>query len=524
MRRVRERFGTSHDTQRPQLSQRLEVSADFHSQLVKLWEAYLSLQQALASDNLLLAQQAVTHFQISLSEVEAKPLAEDAHQIWKKEYSKFTQILQNMDQAENLKSIRKNFSLLSDELLVLVRSFGTNGFRTVYQMHCPMVFDGKGAMWLQDDKQVSNPYFGQVMLKCGDRIELISDGKMREHKGERHHAQHLDVSADFHLQLVKLWESYLSLQQALASDNLLPAQQAVTQFQTFLSEVDAKPLAEDAHQIWKKEYSKFTLILQNMDQAENLKSIRKIFSLLSDELLVLVRSFGTNGFRTVYQLHCPMVFNGKGAMWLQEDKQVSNPYFGQAMLKCGDRIELISDGKMKEHKGEHQHAQHLEVSAEFQSQLVKLWESYLSLQQALANDNFSLAQQANTHFQESISAIDAKTLAEDVHEAWKKEYSKFTQILQNMDQAEDLKSIRKIFSLLSDELLVLINTFGPDGFGTVYRLHCPMVFSGKGAMWLQEDKQVSNPYFGTVMLKCADRVELISSGKTEEHKGEHHHE
>jgi Cu(I)/Ag(I) efflux system membrane fusion protein len=160
MRRVRERLGPLHDAQSSQPSQHLEVPAVFQAQLFKLWEAYLSLQQALASDNLLLAQQAVTHFQTSLSEVDAKPLAEDAHKVWKKEYSKFTQILQNMDQAENLKSIRKNFSLLSDETRVLINTYGPDGFRTVYKLHCPMVFDGKGAMWLQEDKQVSNPYFG----------------------------------------------------------------------------------------------------------------------------------------------------------------------------------------------------------------------------------------------------------------------------------------------------------------------------------------------------------------------------
>ena len=51
-----------------------------------------------------------------------------------------------------------------------------------------------------------------------------------------------------------------------------------------------------------------------------------------------------------------------------------------------------------------------------------------------------------------------------------------------------------------------------------------MVFDGKGAMWLQKEKQVRNPYFGTAMLKCADRVKLISSGEPEEHKGEHLHE
>jgi Cu(I)/Ag(I) efflux system membrane fusion protein len=187
MRRVRERFGTSHDTQRPQLSQRLEVSAEFQLQLVKLWEAYLSLQQALAGDNLLPAKQAVTQFQASLSEVDAKPLAEDAHDAWKKDYSKFTLILQNMDQAENLKSIRKNFPSLSDELMELIKTFEPAGFGTVYQLHCPMAFGSKGAMWLQNDKQVKNPYFGKAMLKCADPVELISSGKSEDHKGEHHH-------------------------------------------------------------------------------------------------------------------------------------------------------------------------------------------------------------------------------------------------------------------------------------------------------------------------------------------------
>ncbi|MBS1257120.1 MAG: hypothetical protein MAG551_00155 [Candidatus Scalindua arabica] len=187
MNRVREQFGTSHDAQSSQPSQHHEVSSVFQSQLVKLWEAYLSLQQALASDNFSLAQQAVTHFQTSLSEVDAEPLAEDAHEVWKKENFKFTQILQNMSQSEDLKTIREKFSLLSNETRVLINTFGPGGFETVYQMHCPMVFDGKGAMWLQGDKEVRNPYFGQAMLKCADRTKLISKEKDIDHKGGHHH-------------------------------------------------------------------------------------------------------------------------------------------------------------------------------------------------------------------------------------------------------------------------------------------------------------------------------------------------
>ncbi|KHE92690.1 MAG: hypothetical protein SCABRO_01550 [Candidatus Scalindua brodae] len=200
MRRVRDKFGVSDDVQKPRQSQHLEVPADFHLQLVKLWDAYLSLQKALSGDDFSLARQAITLFQTSLSSVDAKPLAEDAHEVWKKEYTNLVQIVTSMKEADELKLIREGFSLLSDELMVLVKTFGPAGFGTVYHLHCPMVFDGRGAIWLQEDKQVRNPYFGQAMLKCADRVELISSlsapdahagtqpgGKAEEHKEEHHH-------------------------------------------------------------------------------------------------------------------------------------------------------------------------------------------------------------------------------------------------------------------------------------------------------------------------------------------------
>jgi Cu(I)/Ag(I) efflux system membrane fusion protein len=161
---------------------------------------------------------------------------------------------------------------------------------------------------------------------------------------------------------------------------------------------------------------------------------------------------------------------------------------------------------------------------EFQSQLVKLWEGYISLQEALSDDDFSLAQQAIKHFQASLSSVDAGPLAEDAHKVWKKEYSNLVQILHSIGQTENLKSIRKNFSSLSDELMVLVKTFGPAEFGTIYQLHCPMVFDGRGAFWLQNNKQVENPYFGTTMLKCADSIKLFSGNKMEAPKEEHHHE
>lgn len=38
---------------------------------------------------------------------------------------------------------------------------------SLIKQYCPMAFDGKGAYWLSDSKEVRNPYFGDQMLKCG---------------------------------------------------------------------------------------------------------------------------------------------------------------------------------------------------------------------------------------------------------------------------------------------------------------------------------------------------------------------
>ena len=58
-----------------------------------------------------------------------------------------------------------------------------------------------------------------------------------------------------------------------------------------------------------------------------------------------VKRYGPVGEKTVRRMHCPMAFNNRGASWLQEDEVVANPYFGSAMLRCGEQVEIVSGGK-----------------------------------------------------------------------------------------------------------------------------------------------------------------------------------
>ncbi len=59
--------------------------------------------------------------------------------------------------------------------------------------------------------------------------------------------------------------------------------------------------------------------------------MRREFSKLSQEIGVLARAFGFGEVGPVYELHCPMAFNGRGAIWYQDNDVVQ-----KSILWCFD--------------------------------------------------------------------------------------------------------------------------------------------------------------------------------------------
>lgn len=68
---------------------------------------------------------------------------------------------------------REHFALLSKDIYDLVKVFGPSG-QPLYQDYCPMYDDGKGAIWLSETKDITNPYYGKKMLTCGKVKEEIN--------------------------------------------------------------------------------------------------------------------------------------------------------------------------------------------------------------------------------------------------------------------------------------------------------------------------------------------------------------
>ncbi len=69
--------------------------------------------------------------------------------------------------------------------------------------------------------------------------------------------------------------------------------------------------------------------------AANIEEARQAFESISE---LLITSFEKQGSPkdTVFMAFCPMAFNNKGARWIQWGEDIENPYFGSAMLTCGE--------------------------------------------------------------------------------------------------------------------------------------------------------------------------------------------
>ncbi|MFI4911727.1 MAG: efflux RND transporter periplasmic adaptor subunit [Sedimentisphaeraceae bacterium JB056] len=150
-----------------------KVDGHFRMRFKKLNDDYFKLQKALTLDDLESSIKAVELALADLEKINASLLAEEYRSHWGELSIPLKKTLGLAADAKNIKELREEFYKISQQFTALVRYFGPPVKEPIYRMHCPMAFDNKGADWLQKDKQVLNPYFGDKMLRCGSMEEQI---------------------------------------------------------------------------------------------------------------------------------------------------------------------------------------------------------------------------------------------------------------------------------------------------------------------------------------------------------------
>jgi Cu(I)/Ag(I) efflux system membrane fusion protein len=146
----------------------------------------------------------------------------------------------------------------------------------------------------------------------------------------------IDVTVEFMNQLKSVYDAYLEAQAALARDDFKAAQNALSELDKNVMSVSNKNLKGHAAHRWHELRDALHDVAQHANHWSDIDAARKAFEGISKAILDLERTFGHRGEETYYEVFCPMAFNNKGALWMQNHDTVDNPYFGASMLRCGE--------------------------------------------------------------------------------------------------------------------------------------------------------------------------------------------
>ena len=122
------------------------------------YEHYLHLKDALVASKSDEAKKAAAALQKAMKDMAASSAASEA--------------AAKIAASTGLEEQRKVFSTLSNEMATLVKG-GKLSMGMLYLEYCPMANGNTGAYWLSNEKQIKNPYFGDMMLTCGSVKETI---------------------------------------------------------------------------------------------------------------------------------------------------------------------------------------------------------------------------------------------------------------------------------------------------------------------------------------------------------------
>jgi len=152
-----------------------------------------------------------------------------------------------------------------------------------------------------------------------------------------------DVPLEFKNQLGEVVNTYLVLKDAFVDSNEKDVETAAKKALNALNKVDMTLLTGDAYIEWMKLQKPVMDDLNGIIQMDGIEMKRLHFSVVSDKLTESIKLFGIHITEKsiLYLEFCPMAFDNKGAYWISDSKEIRNPYFGDAMLTCGEVKEII---------------------------------------------------------------------------------------------------------------------------------------------------------------------------------------
>ena len=207
----------------------------------------------------------------------------------------------------------------------------------VFKIDAASQLAGKPSMMNPSGGMVSTGHDHGAMTSGATGGESVADEmEMRPESGEESPA----VAEEFMVQLQAVYNAYVPMKNAFVESDPDAVQREAGKVTDALDNVNMALLEGDAHMQWMEYMEVLKSSINSISGSDDIEVQRKSLAGFNDTLYGAVKAFGLTEGKVFYQ-YCPMALDNKGAHWLSETEDIENPYFGEAMLSCGETQETL---------------------------------------------------------------------------------------------------------------------------------------------------------------------------------------
>lgn len=208
----------------------------------------------------------------------------------------------------------------------------TSGLKSGEEIVTNGTFTVDAAAQLQGKKSMMNKAGGRTMTghegHKGMQENVVSDNSSTMMK--------IEFSESFKEQFKLGLPLYLKLKDALVASDVKQTSMEAKAMMEVLKKIDNSKLGnmEKAH------FSKIIEMLEAIAVNQDIENQRTHFVILNKNMVAIASNLNSLD-DILYVQQCPMANSNKGAVWLSEEEEIRNPYYGDAMLTCGSVVEVL---------------------------------------------------------------------------------------------------------------------------------------------------------------------------------------
>ena len=208
------------------------------------------------------------------------------------------------------------------------------------------VFKIDAAAQLKGERSMMNPSGGKVSMGGHGNMDMGGGDDKKEKtpkmdmKEGAMNMSTMEVDAKFKEQIKAVFKNYLALKDAFVDTDANDAKLNAENVEASLAAVNMGLVKGEMHMKWMELLKVMKAEVSKIQKSMDIETQRTSLGPLSTSLYASIKYFRVDGINAYYQF-CPMANDGNGANWLSVTEEIKNPFYGSAMLGCGETKEQL---------------------------------------------------------------------------------------------------------------------------------------------------------------------------------------